>query len=53
MLDLGKRKLDYIYYVGLSRVIYIRNLYIFSLNESKIKVFILVLEEMDRLRSKL
>lgn len=52
VIHFGNRKIDHIHYVGLSRVTHIRNLHILSLNESKIKVSTLVLEEMDRLRSK-
>lgn len=52
VIHFGNRKIDHIHYVGLSRVTHIRNLHILSFNESKIKVSTLVLEEMDRLRSK-
>lgn len=50
VINFGFRKNDYMYYVGFSRVIYIENLYIIYLNEKKISLFLVVLEEMNRFR---
>lgn len=51
VLDLGKRKLDHIHYVGLSRVRKLQDLHILSLNEEKIGVSKNVVCEMERLRN--
>lgn len=50
VINFGFRKNDYMYYVGFSRVIYIENLYIIYLNEKKMLLFLVVLEEMNRFR---
>lgn len=50
VINFGFRKNDYMYYVGFSRVIYIENLYIIYLNEKKMSLFLVVLEEMNRFR---
>lgn len=50
VINFGFRKNDYMYYVGFSRVIYIENLYIIYLNEKKMLLFFVVLEEMNRFR---
>lgn len=51
VLDLGKRKLDHIHYVGLSRVRKLQDLHILSLNEEKIGVSGNVVCEMERMRN--
>lgn len=48
----GTRKFDHMHYVGLSRVTCLKQLKILNLNENKISVSQLVLEEMKRLREK-
>ena len=51
ILHCGKRKMDHIHYVGLSRITSMDKLHILDLNETKISVSVAVLEEMNRLRN--
>lgn len=46
----GNWKIEYMYYVGLSCIRKLDDVYILELNEKKIIVFMYVIEEMDRLR---
>ena len=50
VLDFGKRKIDHIHYVGLSRSTSLAGIHILGLNEAKISVSVEVAAEMDRLR---
>lgn len=50
VIDLGIRKQEHMYYVELSRVRKLENLFISSLNEEKIAVSAKVVKEMKRLR---
>ena len=50
VLHFGKRKIDHIHYVGLSRIKKLTNVKILELNAEKIKVSQDVQNEMDRLR---
>lgn len=51
VINFGTRKNDHMHYVGLSRVTHIENLHITYLNEKKISLSPVVLEEMNRLRT--
>lgn len=46
----AQEKNEHMHYVGLSRVVCLKNLHILHLNENKISVSVSVQEEMDRLR---
>lgn len=50
MIGFGKKKIDYLYYVVLSRVKKLLNVYLLNFDESIIKVLDFVVEEMNRLR---
>lgn len=50
VVHLGTRKNEHMHYVGLSRIVCLKNLHILHLNENKISVSTYVQEEMDRLR---
>ena len=51
VLHFGKKKIDHIHYVGLSRVTQLSNVYIMELNEDKISVCADTDMEMSRLRT--
>lgn len=51
VINFGSRKNDHMHYVGLSRVTHIENLHITYLNEKKMSLSPVVLEEMNRLRT--
>lgn len=51
VINFGTRKNDHMHYVGLSRVTHIENLHITYLNEKKMSLSPVVLEEMNRLRT--
>lgn len=51
VIGLGKKKIDHLHYVALSRVQKLSNVHLLNFDESTIKVSDFVVEEMNRLRT--